>query len=97
MIGDEDLDLIFSNGDFDEEAIFATPSSVSVQGWFTDKTEAVSLYTGELEANDASFVCKTDDVETVKNEMTVTIRETVYTVKRKQKIGTGVTMIVLKS
>lgn len=97
MIGDEDVAAIFTNGDFDEEAVFLTPAELAVQGWFTDKTEAVSLYTGELEANDASFVCPTDEVETVKNEMLVTIRETEYTVKRKQKIGTGVTMIVLKS
>lgn len=100
MIGDDDLTKIFNNGDFDEEAIFViTPpaGTITVRGWFTDASEAASLYSGELEANDASFVCKTSDVATVKNEMTVTIRGTQYKVKRKQKTGTGVSMIVLKS
>jgi flagellar capping protein FliD len=101
MLGDGDLETIFANGDFDTAAVFTISSgptvTLTVRGWFQEATEAVSIYTGEIEANDASFTCETADVATVKNEMTVVINSVTYTVKRKQKMGTGVTLIYLKT
>lgn len=97
-ISDDDLDACFDTDDFAVPAIFATSGgNVTVNGYFTDATESVGMLSGEMEANDASFACKTSDVTAVKNENTVTIGGTAYTVKRKQKLGTGVTLFYLKT
>jgi hypothetical protein len=61
--GDEDLDQIFSADDpFCVLATFAIDedTEAEVYGKFWDATEAVSIYSGELEANDAAFECRTD-------------------------------------
>ncbi len=100
-IGDGDLNTIFANGDFDVEAVFTIstgpPVTLSVRGWFQEATEAITVAGGEIEAVDASFTCETTDVATVKNEMSVVINAVTYKVKRKQKIGTGASLIWLKT
>lgn len=101
MVGDGDLNAIFANGDFDTEGVFTISTgptvTLAVRGWFQEATEAVSVLGNELEAVDASFTCETVDVATVKNEMSVVINSVTYKVKRKQKTGTGVTLIWLKT
>lgn len=101
MIGDGDLDAIFSNGDFDTSAVFTISTgptvTLTVRGWFQESTEAENLMSGEVEVQDPNFTCETTDVATVKNEMTVVINATTYKVKRKQKIGTGASLIYLKT
>lgn len=101
MIGDGDLDAIFANGDFDTAAVFTISTgptaTLTVRGWFQEATEAVSVLGNEIEAVDASFTCETSDVATVKNEMSVVINAATYKVKRKQKLGTGASLIWLKT
>ena len=93
-----DLDTIFSTNDFGVLATFSVSGSdVEVNGHFTDASEAVNILSGEIEANDASFSCRTDEVESVKNGMSVEIDGTTYEVKRKHKLGTGASLFYLKT
>ena len=94
MLGDGDLDSIFANGDFDEEVIF---TSVTVRGWFTDGSDATTMYGVEIEASKPTLICKTDDITTVRNKMAVTIRSTAYTVERVEKLGTDNSVVYLKT
>lgn len=84
----------YENDPFAVEAVF---SFGSVWGHFTEATEAVSMYTGEIEAHDTSFSCNASEVQAVKNGMSVTIGGEVFEVKRKHKIGTGDSLIYLKT
>ena len=94
-LNDADLDMCFATGDFGVEAVFS--NSVTVNGHFTEATEGVNMLDGSIEANDASFACPSTSIETVKNGMTATIDGDTYTVKRKQRLGTGVSLIYLKT
>jgi hypothetical protein len=100
--GDEDLDQIFSESDpfavlasFDINGNGNDP--IEVYGEFTEANETVDLLSGQPIAFDKSFTCRTSEVSTVKREMTVDIGGTTYTVKQKQNVGTGVTLVLLKT
>jgi hypothetical protein len=102
MIGDDDLDAIFASGDFDEEAVFTivvSPlSTLTIRGWFTDGSDATLLFGNvEIEASKPSLICKTADIATVRNKMSVSIRSTDYTVERVENNGTGLTVVYLKT
>jgi hypothetical protein len=101
MIGDDDLDTLFNNGDFDEEAVFVvTPPSgtLAVRGWFTDGSDQTLMFGQvQIEAAKPSFMCKTSDLVTVRNGMTVTIRSTQYSVARIEKTGIGASVVYLKT
>ena len=99
MIGDEDLDAIFSeSGEFTQLGTFdVSGSPLAVYGIFTDLTQALSILTNEIETNDASFACKTSAIATVKRDMTVVINAVTYTVKRIQTLGTGSSLVTLKT
>lgn len=97
MIGDGDLDTIFASGDFDAEASFNTSPAVVARGWFTEGSDAVAMYGGEVEAVQPSFTCKTDAVASVTRGRTATIDAVAYTVERIQKLGTGVSVLYLKT
>lgn len=95
MIGDGDVEAIFNSGDFDETAAFS--NGITVQGWFTDGSDATSMYGVEIEASRPTFICSTDGIATVRSRMTVTIGSTVYTVEKIEKHGTGVSSVYLKT
>lgn len=96
MVFDEDLAFQFSSTD--PFCVLGTFSNaVTAYGRFIDATESVALIGNQLEANDPTFECRTSEVETVTNEMTVVINSVTYTVKRRQRIGTGVTLFYLKT
>ena len=101
MIGDDDLEGIFANGDFDAEAVFTISTgptvTLAVRGWFTGRTDSLNLMDGQPQVNDARFDCETADVATVKNGMSVVINGVTYEVKQRENLGTGVTSIVLKT
>jgi hypothetical protein len=100
MVFDGDLDQLYSANDpFCVQGVFtiSVGVTVSVYGHFIEATEAVNFETGQPEANDASFEVRTSEVAAVKNEMSVVIDSVTYKVKRKQKIGTGTTLIYLKT
>lgn len=99
MIDDGDVAAIFSNGDFDSEAVFVIDdeTSLTVPGWFTAPTEQENLMTGQVEAIDAKFDCYTAAAATVTTKMTVTINSVGYIVERKQDLGIGITTMNLKT
>lgn len=88
----------YENDPFAVKAVFNINGTArSVWGHFTEATESVSIYTGQIEANDASFSTNTADVADVKNGMAVEINGSTLTVKRKQRIGTGDSILYLKT
>jgi hypothetical protein len=98
--GDEDLDVIFSDGgEFTDLSTFdVNGEPLEVYGIFTGATDETVLF-GQVavEASDPTFACKTADIETVRNRMTVEIGGDTYRVERKTKIGTGVSLVYLKT
>src|SRR5689334_4912803 len=99
MIGDDDLDVIFNSGDFDEEAIFDLGAdTLTVRGIFTDASDSVVMFGQvQIEAAKPSLMCKTDDIADVRNKMTVTVRSTQYTVEKVEKVGVGISVVYLKT
>lgn len=99
MVGDADIATIMATGDFDVAAVFtrAAGGTVSVRGWFTDKTQQTNLLTQEVETVDASVLCVSSQITTVKTKDTVVINGTTYQVNRLEKLGTGYTQVYLKS
>src|SRR5438034_936907 len=100
MVFDDDLTAEFSASDpFCVLGTFtvAGPATVAVYGRFIESTEAVNFATGELEAYDNSFECRTSEITSVKNGNTVVINAVTYEVKRKQNLGIGVSLVYLKT
>lgn len=95
MIGDGDVEAIFNSGDFDEPAAFS--NGLTVQGWFTDGSDATTMYGVEIEASKPTLICSTDEIATVRSRMTVTIRSVVYTVEKIERNGTGASSVYLKT
>ena len=99
MIGDGDLELIFESGDFDTSAIFATVPDTEVRGWFTGGSDQTLLF-GQvsIEAQTPSFICETADLtSSILPKLSVTIDSVTYTVERIEKVGTGVSVVYLKT
>lgn len=105
MVGDGDVAAIFSNGDFDTDAVFTiTPANpptaavtLTVPGWFTGASEQVNILTNQVEAVLPMFDCETSAIATVKNRMSAVINSTTYTVERIQNLGTGISTVHLKT
>jgi len=97
MIGENDVALIFENGDFDTEAIFDTESGdVSVQGWFTDSSDATVMYNVEIEAVKASLMCPTSEIDgIVRRGQLAFINDEFYTIEKIEDNGTGVSVLWL--
>jgi len=95
MIGDGDVAAIMSNGDFNEPAVFG--GTLTVQGWFTDESDATNIYGVDIEAQKPSFICDTDDVVSVQNRTSVVIRSRTFTVERIEKLGIGNSVVYLKT
>lgn len=103
--GDDDLDACFSTDEFGVAAVFTTvpanpptpATTISVNGYFTEVTETVNLLDGEPIAFDKSFACPTATIATVRREHTVVINAVTYTVKKKMDLGTGVSLVLLKT
>lgn len=96
MIGDGDLELIFESGDFDIEAVFN--GSIEVRGWFTGPTDEALLFGQvQIEAAAPTFMCPTDAIAAVQPKMQAVIDGATYIVERKQKVGTGASVVYLKS
>lgn len=98
--GDEDLDVIFgSTGEFNVLGTFDVDGEpLEVYGEFTEATQTTDLLSGQPLTFDNSFTCRSSDVDTVKRDRdTVVIGGTTYTVKQKQNLGTGVSLVTLKT
>jgi hypothetical protein len=98
--GDDDLTAIFSSsGAFTVLGTFdVSGSPLAVYGMFSAGSDANMLYGVEVEATDPSFTCKSSDVATVRNKMTVVISAVTYTVQRVAKSGApGIATVYLKT
>jgi hypothetical protein len=98
-ISDDDLDACFSTDDFAVPATFTIDGSteIEVNGYFTNGSDATILYGVEIEAVEPSFTCRTSEIEDVRNKMSVSIGGNDYTVVRIQKVGTGTSVVYLKT
>lgn len=97
---DEDLDSIFSSGDFDEPVEFtiSATNTLKTRGIFTDATGPVTMFGSvQVEALQPSVACKTTDIADVRNKMVARIRGIDYIVERPEKIGNGVSVVYLKT
>ncbi len=72
--------------------------SLTIRAWFTGPTDAVSIY-GDvaIEAQKPTVICKTIDVDAVSRGDVATVRSTDYTIERIEKIGTGASVLYLKT
>lgn len=106
-ISDDDLDDCFSTDDFAVEGIFETSSgSIAVNGYYTGPTEAVTINGTTVEASAPTFQCRTSEIAAVRRGdiLTVPIEDedgvpvdTDLTVERYQQVGTGVSVVYLKT
>lgn len=94
-IDDGDIEAIMSNGDFDVPAVFS--GSLTVNGWFTDATQQVSLLTNEIETVLPSFTCAASAITTVKRGNSVSVDGRTFTAERIEKIGNGTALVHLKT
>lgn len=100
MIGDEDLENIFTNGDFDTTAEFtiSAGTTLCVKGWFTAASQGVLMFGNvEVEAGVPSFTTPTAGIATVRNKMAVCIDAVTYQVEKVEPVGTGVSVVHLKT
>lgn len=94
---DSDLAMCFSTDDFAVPGTFSTSGVGVVNGYFTNATEAVEISDTRIEATDASFQCRSSLIGAVRQGHTLTVSGVVYTIKRIQRTGTGVSVVYLKN
>ena len=96
----EDLEAIFSSGDFDVCAEFSLGSGgkLCVNGIFTDASDEVRVG-GEVavEAAKPTLIVESSKVTAVRNKDSVEIEGTTYQVERTERNGTGMSVIYLKT
>ena len=97
---DDDLEAIFSSGDFDTCGVFtiSAGNELCVNGIFTDATDEVRQF-GEvvIEAMKPTLMVQTSAITTVRNKMAVEVRSTTYQVERVEKVGQGMSVVYLKT
>ena len=98
-ISDDDLDACFSTDDFAVPAVFGVSGpDVTVNGYFTDGTDAVELYGVQVEASEPTFTCRSSAITSgMVKGITVTINSIAYTLQKIKRIGTGVSLVYLKT
>lgn len=96
---DADLVTIFEGDDLDQvDAVFAASGgSVTARGFFTEPTDAVVINDTRIEATEPTFMCQTAAVAAVRRGDAVTISGTAYTAERIQKVGSGMSVVYLKT
>ena len=96
-ISDDDLDACFSTDDFAVPGSFSTTGVGTVNGYFTNATDAVEINDVRIEASEPTFVCRSSQTTAVRRGNTLTISGTVYTIERAQRVGMGATVFYLKT
>jgi hypothetical protein len=85
--------------DFDVAAVFATtPTTTTVNGIFTGGTDETLMF-GQIavERSNPSFTARTSLVGAVRTKMNVTINAVSYKVEKIEELGTGLTVIWLRT
>ncbi len=97
-ISDDDLNTCFSTDDFAVAAVFGVAGpDITVNGYFTDGSDATEMLGVRIEASGPSFMCRTSEIASVTRGITVTINTVSYTVEKIEKTGTGVSVVYLKT
>ncbi len=96
---DEDLEAIFTSGDFDTCATFtiSAGNELCVDGIFTDASDETVMYGVAIEAQKPTLQVQTSKITTVRTKMAVEIDGTSYQVERIEKIGQGMSVVYLKT
>lgn len=96
---DDDLDLCFNTDDFAVPAVFGVSGpDVTVNGYFTDGTDAAEIFGQPIEANRPTFICRTSAITAgMVRGITVTINAIAYTLQKIERLGTGVSVLYLKT
>jgi hypothetical protein len=95
----DDLDHILSDRIFTTCGTFRVSDSkeVCINGDFTEPTDAAVMYGTEIEAQRPTFVVKSSDLTLIKDGMRVEIADVSYIIARQAKVGTGMTVLYLKT
>jgi len=95
----DDLEAIFSSGDFDTCATFTISAgdTLCVNGIFTDASDETVMYGVAIEAVKPTLMVQTSKISTVRNKMAVEIDDTTYQVERIEKVGQGMSVVYLKT
>lgn len=89
-----DLAFIYNTGDFTQNV---TVDGQMIKAIFTAATESVSLLDGQVETHAPTLACQTVDVENVERGAAATVDGTAYTVQRNETVGTGQSVLYLKT
>jgi hypothetical protein len=86
---------IYSTGGFGESVTFT--GGITVNAIFTPATEGTIGYGVEVEAARDTLMCKTSEITAVKPRHTVVVRSVTYTVIKIEDVGTGDSVVHLKT
>jgi len=96
VIGDGDIEAILALDDFAIDVEFPD-TDIETRGIFTDVTQQVNILTNEVETVNPTIACETDSVSTVVRSHSAVVNGSTYTVERKERIGTGMSLVYLKT
>lgn len=96
IAADSDLDDVFDSTDeFAVEVIF--DSTTTVNGIFTGATDETESFGVAVEAQRPTLMCRTSEITAITRGMTAEVDGTTYTIERIEKIGTGISVVYLKT
>jgi hypothetical protein len=90
-----DLDACFSTDDFAEEVEIGGIGTVNAI--FTRPTDATVNFGVEVEAQRPTLMVKSADIAGIARGAAATVRATGYTVEKIERMGTGVSVLYLKT
>ncbi len=99
----DDLAATYDTDDFAQCVTFtlASGGTLKINGVFTEGTEAIELQDTRIEAVEPNVTCQTSDITALRKEDTASLKvdgvTRTFTVKRIQKIGTGDSVVYLKT
>jgi hypothetical protein len=91
-----DLDACFSTDDFGEEVEIASLDD-PINAIFTKPTDATVNFGVEIEAQKPTLMVKSQDISGVNRGDEATVRSIVYTIEKIERMGTGVSVLYLKT
>jgi hypothetical protein len=92
---DEAADAIYDTGGFGESVTFT--GGITVNAIFTPATEGTNAFGVEVEGARDTLMCRTSEITAVKPRHTVVVRSVTYTVITIEDVGTGDSVVQLKT
>ena len=90
-----DLDACFSTDDFAEEVEIADIGTINAI--FTKPTDAAIQFGVEIEAQRPTLMVKSADITGIVKGAAATVRTIGYTVEKIERVGTGISVLYLKT